>query len=326
MKRDDKPSLPPELAEEFERADPDAMPSIVRVWNLLGRHRGEVPDTTGTDDAWADLGRRLAEPTRPTGRGPVRRSRRRLWSGITIITGLSVALLILWRLPVTVTIPPGMHRAITLPDGSTAELNSATRLRYARRFEAFPLIQARQRTLTLEGEAYFEVVPGSRPFIVETFNMRIEVLGTRFNIRARQDPTDRSTRITLGEGRVRVTSGETGDSILLSEAGQSVRIEAGSDVSVASAEDLSRILAWRQEGFAAVNQPFSAILAEIERRYALAIETTSGIALGDSINVFYHQGTTAEQLLNDICLSQGCRYRKTSRGYTLFMQDDPVVR
>ena len=36
----------------------------------------------------------------------------------------------------------------------------------------------------LTGEAYFDVVEEDAPFVVETFNAEVRVLGTRFNVRA----------------------------------------------------------------------------------------------------------------------------------------------
>ena len=40
------------------------------------------------------------------------------------------------------------------------------------------------RLVELEGEAYFEVSKTGQPFIVQTKGMKIEVLGTSFNISA----------------------------------------------------------------------------------------------------------------------------------------------
>ena len=52
----------------------------------------------------------------------------------------------------------------------------------------------------------------------------------------------------------------------------------------------------------------------IDRRFALSVDVEEGIALTDSLSLFYPRGATAEQIIRDICLSQHYRYRQTSSG------------
>jgi hypothetical protein len=66
-----------------------------------------------------------------------------------------------------------------------------------------------------------------------------------------------------------------------------------------------------------VDRPIAVILAEVERRYALEIAAEAGVVLTDSMSLFYLRGATPEKILHDLCLNQGCTYRRTSTGFVL---------
>lgn len=322
--------MPPTLREQVEQRPPEARRKIERVWRLLGHLETDRLDVPETDEAWADLQQRLdaAAPAAKAGRRAPDRARRRhsarrRW-GVTVGLGVAVLMLGLWVWPqsVEVVVPRGAQRVVSLPDGSTVHLNSDSRLRYRQGFQAWPFVAASVRAVQLDGEAFFEVEHGTRPFVVETFNARVEVLGTAFNVRARQGPWEEETRVTLASGRVQVTAPQDPDyAMMLSEAGQVARVGAATAApeGTAEAEDgAQRLLVWRQQGFSVVNQPLAFILAEIERRFALEIAVEPGMALTDSMSLFYPRGTSAEQIIHDICLAQHCRYRETSGGFAMF--------
>ncbi|TNF27090.1 MAG: iron dicitrate transport regulator FecR, partial [Bacteroidetes bacterium] len=80
----------------------------------------------------------------------------------------------------SVTTPAGLHSSVSLPDGSTVELNAATELSYHPYWWRF------NRSVKMEGEAFFEVVKGSS-FSVVSENGTTTVLGTSFNINSREN-------------------------------------------------------------------------------------------------------------------------------------------
>lgn len=327
--------MPPEIGDQVANKAPEARRKIEQVWSLLGRLERHALEAPPTEAAWIDLQQRLdASPstTRAARRTPdrPRQRRRRSGVGLSMVAGLVVVLLgvWVWRAQVTVVVPRAAQITVTLPDGSTAHLNSDSRLRYRSGFLAWPFMPAGERRVTLEGEAFFEVVRDARPFVVETFNARVEVLGTQFNVRARQGPLEGETQVTLATGRVLVTDQADLDyTMVLSQAGQMACVgEAATAPPSAPVGRLNRVLAWRQRGFAVVDQPLAFVLAEVERRYALSIDVEEGLALTVSLTLFYPRGATAEEIIHDICLSEGCRYRATSRGMALFPADSSSTR
>lgn len=97
----------------------------------------------------------------------------------------------------TVLTAAGQRAQTILPDGSKVWLNGTTRLVYHRSFGNS------SRQVDLTGEAYFEVKPDRKaPFVVNSKNIKTCVLGTHFNIRAREGESRVVT--TLLEGAVRV--------------------------------------------------------------------------------------------------------------------------
>lgn len=96
----------------------------------------------------------------------------------------------------------GQRAQFILPDGTRVWLNAASQLTYESSF------WKKERKATLAGEAYFDVTHNPHsPFTVEANGVRTEVLGTKFNIRARENEPHVIT--TLLQGAIRVISEHT---------------------------------------------------------------------------------------------------------------------
>ena len=94
----------------------------------------------------------------------------------------------------------GQKSTISLPDGTKVMLNSGSSLRYASDFNV------KNRDIELNGEAYFEVARNEKiPLIVSAKQMKVEALGTKFNVRAYSSEPEIVT--TLVEGCVKATAG-----------------------------------------------------------------------------------------------------------------------
>lgn len=94
-----------------------------------------------------------------------------------------------------IIIPYGKRSDITLADGSRIWLNSGSQLSYPSDFGTG------SREIYLTGEAYFEVAHNpSLPFYVYTNDMKIRVLGTKFNVASYSN--DARTQAVLVEGKI----------------------------------------------------------------------------------------------------------------------------
>jgi len=100
-------------------------------------------------------------------------------------------------------IPYGKTSEIILPDGTHVFLNAGSRLIYPEFFAD------KTREVFLVGEAFFDVEHNEQqPFIVQTTDIRIRVLGTQFNVSAY--PSDNIIETVLTEGKVYLEQNNTG--------------------------------------------------------------------------------------------------------------------
>lgn len=92
---------------------------------------------------------------------------------------------------------PGTQLKVSLPDGTKVWLNNATKIRFHKKFDA------QQRSVELEGEAFFEVTRDeSRPFIIKSNGVETKVLGTSFVV---SSFAGENTQVTVVTGKVGVS-------------------------------------------------------------------------------------------------------------------------
>lgn len=101
----------------------------------------------------------------------------------------------------------------TLPDGTIVTLNHNSILKYPKIFPS------NVRSVKLQGDAYFDVAHNlSKPFVIQTKNIQIEVLGTSFYINAKAEQptidvfvqTGKVAIIGNNEEKLFLTAGERG--------------------------------------------------------------------------------------------------------------------
>ncbi len=98
---------------------------------------------------------------------------------------------------IVVEAPQGSRSQMTLPDGTKVWLNAGSRISYS---QGFGIVN---RLVMLIGEGYFEVARNEQlPFCVESDNLQVKVLGTKFNFR--DYPTDAEATVALMEGKVQL--------------------------------------------------------------------------------------------------------------------------
>lgn len=305
-------------------ASQDAVPDVDAAWEEVAMRTGAAPEErTSPRTSNHEPERESRSPRKPhterSSRHPVG------WTvGVALALLLAVAAGIWGSRTVTITAPPASQQVATLPDGSTVELNSGTTLRYTRNFGAWPWAEADRRRVRLQGEAFFEVAHESRPFTVETYDARVDVLGTQFNVRSRAED-DASTEVVLASGRVRLSlAAADSASVVLDRPGAAGRVDAvgsrsGRVAITSTTVDVDHALAWRHNGFAVTDRPLSSIAAEIERRYDVEVTVAPSARQRErTVSLYYSKSTSAETILHDLCLATGLAYRPTSRGYEIY--------
>lgn len=172
----------------------------------------------------------------------------------------------------TLTTAKGETYQLHLPDGSRVWLNAASSITYS----TSPIGNSasgerRERSVKLDGEAYFEVAKDkSHPFVVSSKNQRVEVLGTHFNINAYTD--ENTIKTTLLEGAVKISSprgSETPIAAILKPTQQAV-LNASGQLSVKSV-NTEDVVSWKKGDFVFNNEDFKVTMRKIARWYDVEI-------------------------------------------------------
>lgn len=101
----------------------------------------------------------------------------------------------------SLTVPAGNSNTLLLPDGTKVWLNAESTIKYPSSFMGL------QRSIEIDGEAYLEVAHNRwRPFIVNTPNGKIKVLGTKFYVSSNNEEKD--FMVSLIEGSVKISAGD----------------------------------------------------------------------------------------------------------------------
>lgn len=95
---------------------------------------------------------------------------------------------------ITITVAKGKTQQVTLPDGSKVWLNSASTLKYPKKFGL-------KRIVYLEdGEGFFKVVHDDKvPFIVQSAALKTHVLGTSFVVKAYKSLSTATVSVVTGK-------------------------------------------------------------------------------------------------------------------------------
>ncbi|KIA94217.1 hypothetical protein OC25_09770 [Pedobacter kyungheensis] len=152
---------------------------------------------------------------------------------------------------------------LVLPDHSKVWLNAASSITYSTN-----LVDSKGvRQVQLQGEAYFEVFKDKRhPFIVNTDNQRVEVLGTHFNINSYAD--EAVTATTLLEGSVKISTAKF--SRLLKPNQQALQRKDGNvEIREVNTDD---VVAWKDGYFIFEDETLENIMLRVSRWYDVEVD------------------------------------------------------
>ena len=206
-------------------------------------------------------------------------ARRRRWVALAAAAGIGALTLFgawnyyLQREETGFQTAVGEQAQVALPDGSSFDLNTNSRIRVQ--------YSPHTRVIQLDrGEAYFKVAHDTqRPFWVRAGGSWVRAVGTAFNVYIR--PT--GVEVTVSEGTVKVVSEgssepprtdvSTAVAVASVTAGEQVHVQGRAEVihAVDSAQ-MSRLLAWRKSTLYFQDQPLGEVVEELMRYTNLKIE------------------------------------------------------
>ena len=162
---------------------------------------------------------------------------------------------------VTLTTGVGERRDVILPDGTKLTLNSCSKLTYPENFDLHT------REIELAGEAFLNVARReNQPFIVNTQNIRVQVLGTCFNVKTYSHDNNASVYVKSGKVKVSIPNA---DVYLEKTEGLSLNLATGNFSKYQQTVDES---AWRSGVLQFANTPLKDVLNEVERLYGCTLK------------------------------------------------------
>jgi ferric-dicitrate binding protein FerR (iron transport regulator) len=203
----------------------------------------------------------------------------------------------------TIQVEHGKQKRITLPDGTKVILNAGTAFSCPQSF------QGEKRTVKLDGEAFFDVARDrSKPFIVQTGNADIEVLGTSFNVKAYGE--DEFIAVAVESGKVKVNME---DAMMQLSPGEQFFLDKTGHEMHRNRENAEKMKSWISGDLYFNKTPIRGVINELMRRYDCVIEFEGGKIPGEYLSGA-HDNKTLEAVLNSIHYTTGINYRKEENG------------
>jgi len=177
--------------------------------------------------------------------------------GLTI--SFSAAKFVFRPAAITQVTAKGEKKEIFLEDGSVVVLNSNSSVTYPEEFET-------TRNIKLQGQAYFKVFRDvKRPFVVQTHDVKVRVLGTSFDINSYHH---HDTKVSVITGKVEVSS-PTGKKVQITK-NQQADLMNNSDFHISTEKSDDKI-AWISNTIILKNTKLSETVKIIENWYNVNI-------------------------------------------------------
>lgn len=195
----------------------------------------------------------------------------------------------------------GEQKHLLLPDSSEIWLNSGSTIRYPETFAKD------KRLVTLNGEAYFSVKKETaKPFIVETSQLSVKVLGTKFNVKAY--PNDENITATLTSGKVEVSVQSQSPQIL--KPNERLTYDKNTSSVHISTVNTADTDSWIVGKLTFTNATAGEIFRTLERRYNITMDNMTNIPASKRYTVKFLKDENLDEILNILKDIIGFNYRQ----------------
>lgn len=204
-------------------------------------------------------------------------------------------------------VPYGKRQKVVLPDGTKVILNAGSYMKYPRQFGK------EDRYVHFKGEAYFDVAKNKDcPFIIQSQDYKIRVLGTTFNLNNYEDSEE--LQLTLCTGKVLMNFGEEqlklapGEQLVLDKTNMHLEREH---------VNTQNYMLWMQNKLYFNRTPIQEVTRRLERVYNYTIQLDSSFVFNNFLSGT-HDNRSLEAVLESIRLATGIKYRKENNSYILY--------
>lgn len=238
-----------------------------------------------------------------------------VWKYVSIAASFALLIVSTWLMVVSsqpeeltymeMTAVPGSKVKVILPDSSAVWLNSNAKIRYPSRFSSH------NRTVEFSGEALFQVKKNTKiPFIVDVEGLRIQVLGTEFNVYT--EPESHVIETTLINGSVALFGAKNDTKqpdIILSPNQQALYNKGNGQIDVQNVR-ASSYTSWVSGLFIFEKNTLEEIMTSLERAFNVKIHIEHDTLKKQRLTARFVHQETLDEILSVLQVSAHYKYKK----------------
>ncbi len=199
----------------------------------------------------------------------------------------------------------------TLQDGSIVYLGNNTKFSYP---EAFA---PTQRFVKLQGEAFFDIAHNpNNPFLLETEEAIVEVLGTSFNIKTLND---NSMELFVETGKVKVKLKGKSQEPVVVEYGELLTVKAGQTTKVTAQGQYNT--AWRKHHMHFKDEKLENIIKVLNQNYPVVFDIDEESLKERKLTVTFYN-TSVNTMTELISRSLNIDFEQKNDSYIVFKSKD----
>ncbi len=186
----------------------------------------------------------------------------RIAASVTILIGVSIFIWNLATTPDQVNIASADEKInVTFPDGSKGVLNTNSSFSFLEKF-------GNERLVSFQGEAYFDIKKSEKPFIIETGDVKVRVLGTAFNLTTSKE----NVELIVERGLV-----------AFDKDGEQTKVKAGLKAVFSKADDSvvivenpsSNVASWIDGKLEFNDTSFDTVIRDLESHFEVSFEISN---------------------------------------------------
>ncbi|HEY4787501.1 MAG TPA: FecR domain-containing protein [Bacteroidales bacterium] len=210
-----------------------------------------------------------------------------------------------------VDVPIGQRVLLTLSDGSKVWLNAKSRFSFPNHFGK------NNRTVQLVGEALFDVVHNENsPFIVNTPQYQVKVLGTQFDVYAYKNSNTFET--TLIQGKVILSENNANSLPFELNPGEQFLFDTLSRERNIRKVETEEYTTWINGVYSFNNQLFSSIVQRLERYYEVNIDVAYPELMNFRFTGKFRYSDPLSVILDVVKKSKAFQYKQTGNKILIY--------
>lgn len=193
-------------------------------------------------------------------------------------------------------------QVIILPDSSEVTLNKGASFSYPKKYKK------KQRLVSLTGEAFFDIKSNPKqPFKVDMGLSEVEVLGTSFNINAKQD--NEAVEVVVTTGKVKFSNKNKGESVILLKGEKGIIMKTNGVLAKTQNKDLN-YMAWKTRKIVFNDISLDEVIKTLNRIYEQQVFFSTEVDPNCKVTVTF-ENQSIEAILSVLEVTHNLEYTKS---------------